>query len=258
MSGRGLDPETVEQDPSQVKASKRLKQVEEKRRIEAQCDGHLLENEKVNPRNVTQRPKNMSKDDAKRVAWDAAWKSPTERKGRFFFEQKNQWAKRVAGEPEQGPDPETGGLVPIQFLQIWKNQLFTWWATVTLNHLLFGTLFSKEVWSWAKVCSKFSSLCFPFVFASLLSTRNKQSFFPQSCVPREAKCANYYKIIATNSWENSDSTSAHMVLYLESEKKTLQKKGELSKLTKSSWTCSSPATYRWEAVRQECLVWHWC
>ena len=141
-----------------------------------------------------------------------------------FFRAKNQWAKRVAGEPEQGSDPETGGLVPIQFLQIWKNQLFTWWATVTLNHLLFGTLFSKEVWSWAKVCSKFSLLCFPFVFASLLSTRNKQSFFPQSCVPREAKCANSYKIIATNSWENSDSTSAHMVLYLESEKKTLQKR----------------------------------
>lgn len=27
MSGRGLGPETVEQDPSQVKASKRFKQV---------------------------------------------------------------------------------------------------------------------------------------------------------------------------------------------------------------------------------------
>lgn len=131
---------------------------------------------------------------------------------------------------------------PIQFLQIWKNQLFTWWATVTLNHLLFSTLFSKEVWSWAKVCSKFSLLCFPFVFASLLSTRKRQSFFPQSCVPREAKCANSYRIIATNSWENFDSTSAHMVLYPESEKKTFQKKGELSKLTKNSWTCSSPAT----------------
>ena len=114
MSGRGLDPETVEQDPSQVKASKRLKQVEEKRRIEAQCDGHLLENEKVNPRKVTQRPKEMSKDDAKRVAIeasrDAAWKSATERKGRFFFRAKNQWAKCVAWEPEQGSDPETGGL----------------------------------------------------------------------------------------------------------------------------------------------------
>ena len=54
---RGLDPETVEQDPSQIKASKRLKQVEEKKRIEAQCDGHLLENEQLNPRKVTQRPK---------------------------------------------------------------------------------------------------------------------------------------------------------------------------------------------------------
>ena len=31
---------------------------------EAQCDGHLLEHETVNPRKVTQRPKKMSKDDA--------------------------------------------------------------------------------------------------------------------------------------------------------------------------------------------------
>ena len=30
----------------------------------------------------------MSKDDAKRVAWDAAWKSATERKGRFFSSKK--------------------------------------------------------------------------------------------------------------------------------------------------------------------------
>ena len=130
MSGRGLDPETVEQDPSQVKASKRLKQVEEKRRIEAQCDGHLLENEKVNPRKVTQRPKEMSKDDAKRVAIeasrDAAWKSATERKGRFFSSKKSM-GKMCGLRARTGIRSRNWWLrVPIQFLQIWKNQLFTW------------------------------------------------------------------------------------------------------------------------------------
>lgn len=78
---------------------------------------------------------------------------------------------------------------------------------------------------------------FSIRFCKPAVNKKKKIFFPQSCAPREARCANSYRIIATNSWENSDSTSAHMVLCLESEKKTFQKKGELSKLTKNSWTC---------------------
>ena len=40
-----------------------------------------------------------------------------------------------------------------------------------------------------------------------------------------------------NSWETSALTSAHMVLCLESEKNTLKKRDELSKLTENFWTC---------------------
>ena len=146
-----------------------------------------------------------------------------------FLRAKNQWAKCVAWEPEQGSDPETGGLVgvPIPFLQIWKNQLFTWWATVTLHHVLFGTQFSKEVWSWTKACSKLSLLCFPLVFASLLSTRKRFFFSPELCAKRSQVCQFLQNHCnkGTNSWENSDLTSAHMVLCLEVKKKAFQKKG---------------------------------
>ena len=41
------------------------------------------------------------------------------------------------------------------------------------------------------------SAVFPLVFASLVSTRKRNHFFPQSCAPREARCANSYRIIAT-------------------------------------------------------------
>lgn len=58
LENKRLDSDTVEEEPSLAKASKRLKQVEDKKRIEAQCDGHLLEDEKGKPHTVTQRQKN--------------------------------------------------------------------------------------------------------------------------------------------------------------------------------------------------------
>ena len=88
-----LDSDPVEEEPSQVKASKRLKQVEEKKRIEAQCDGHLLEDEKVKPNKVTQRQTRMAKDDAQRIAIEAsrvaAWRSASHRKDIVFLSKKS-------------------------------------------------------------------------------------------------------------------------------------------------------------------------
>jgi hypothetical protein len=88
LENKRLDSDTVEEEPSLAKASKRLKQVEDKKRIEAQCDGHLLEDEKGQPHTVTQRQKKMAKDDAQRIAIEAsraaAWRSASDRKDNFF------------------------------------------------------------------------------------------------------------------------------------------------------------------------------
>lgn len=88
LENKRLDSDTVEEEPSLAKASKRLKQVEDKKRIEAQCDGHLLEDEKGKPHTVTQRQKKMAKDDAQRIAIEApraaAWRSASDRKDHFF------------------------------------------------------------------------------------------------------------------------------------------------------------------------------
>ena len=111
----------MEEEPSLAKASKRLKQVEDKKRIGAQCDGHLLEDEKGKPHTVTQRPKKWP-----RMMPNALpLKHPGLLHGEvpatektIFFEQKSM-------------DKTFANSDQIQKLvawgpQIWKNQLSSW------------------------------------------------------------------------------------------------------------------------------------
>ena len=59
-----------------------------------------------------------------------------------------------------------------------------------------------------------------------VNKKTKSFFSPELCAKRSQVCQFLQNHCnkGTNSWENSDLTSAHMVLCLEREKKTFQKK----------------------------------
>ena len=86
---RNLGQDDVDEVPSMTQASKRLKKVEEKKQVEAQCQGHLLPHEKLSERKIAERKNAMAKDDRERMAReaeaDASWFATRQQRPRGFF-----------------------------------------------------------------------------------------------------------------------------------------------------------------------------
>jgi len=144
LENKRLDSDTVEEEPSLAKASKRLKQVEDKKRIEAQCDGHLLEDEKGKPHTVTQRPKKWP-----RMMLNALpLKQPGLLHGEVPATEKTIFLSKKSMDKTFGLRSRTVIRsrnwwlgVPIQCPQICKNQLSSRCTTASLNRVLSGRLF---------------------------------------------------------------------------------------------------------------------
>ena len=181
----------------------------------------------------------MSKDDAKRIAIeasrDAAWRSATERKGRFFFEQKingqNVWLESPNRDQIQklvawGANSVSSDLEESTVYLVSNSdpQPRAFWHAVLKG----GVVMNEGL-------LEVQSAVFSIGFCKPAVNKKKKIYFsPELC----AKRSQAYQFLqnhcnkGTNSWENSDLTSAHMVLCLESEKKTFQKKGRAVKTDK--------------------------
>lgn len=175
-----------------------------------------------------------------------------------FFRPRNQWAKCVAWEPERGSDPETGGL----------GRQFSFFRSGRINCLLGEQQWPSTTCSLAR-CSQRrcgherrfarSSVCCVFhSFLQACCQQEKENIFFPRAVRQEKPDAP----ILTESLQQIHGKilirHQHTWCYVSNQRRKLSKKKASCQNWQRILGHVKVQPPRWEAVRQECLVWHWC